>query len=105
MLQQPISGIIQSFDFSIILNNGFIKCCFMTLSSILLREIEKRRCLLFVGAGLSINADLPPGMTMPTWSQLAEQLAEQLKQLHEHLSTVEKKPLEIISLYEENSGT
>ena len=76
----------------------------MILPSILLQEIEKRRCLLFVGAGLSINADLPPGMTMPTWSQLAEQLAEHLKQLHEHLSTVEKKPLEIISLYERILG-
>ena len=76
----------------------------MRLPRILLQEIEKKRCLLFVGAGLSINADLPPGMTMPTWSQLAKQLDEQLKQLHEHPSTVEKKPLEIISLYEEILG-
>ena len=85
---------IQSY-FSSILNNDFIRCCFMRLPRILLQEIEKKRCLLFVGAGLSINADLPPGMTMPTWSQLAKQLDEQLKQLHEHPSTVEKNRLRL----------
>ena len=77
----------------------------MRLPSILLQQIEKRRCLLFVGAGLSINADLPPGMTMPTWPELAEQLAEDLKQSHRHPNTViGKNPLEIISLYEKKLG-
>ena len=42
---------------------------------------------------------------MPTWLQLSEQLAGQLKQLHEHLAAVvEQNPLEIISLYEKVMG-
>jgi len=67
------------------------------IPEILLQEIQKRRCLLFVGAGLSLNAELPNGVTMPTWSQLAEQLSADL---------VEKKDdaLEIASLYEKTFG-
>ncbi len=67
------------------------------IPEILLQEIQKRRCLLFVGAGLSINAELPQGMTMPTWSKLAEQLSADLTEKKED-------PLEIASLYEETFG-
>lgn len=50
----------------------------MTLPDILLQEIYKRRCLLFVGAGFSVNADLPEEMNMPTGPQLAQELAKQI---------------------------
>ena len=78
----------------------------MALPNILLQEIQERKCLLFIGAGLSINANLPQGMTMPTWSQLASLLAKELKQLSAQpsIEIENNDPLEIISLYERLLG-
>jgi hypothetical protein len=42
----------------------------------LIADIKAGRCLPFVGAGFSLNADLPDDRKMPTWPELAAQLAE-----------------------------
>ena len=44
----------------------------------LLSDIFEGRCLPFVGAGFSKNADLAPGLVMPDWNQLATELARHL---------------------------
>jgi len=46
----------------------------------LLKAIHTKRCLLFVGAGFSKNADLPEGLSMPSWNQLAKQLSEEISE-------------------------
>src|ERR1700690_3942320 len=45
----------------------------------LISDIEKKRCLPFVGAGFSKNAILPAGLSMPDWSDLTGILAEHAK--------------------------
>ena len=42
----------------------------------LLEEISEGRCLPFIGAGFSVNARLPSGAVMPTWSGLTASLAK-----------------------------
>ena len=42
----------------------------------LLKAIQTKRCLLFLGAGFSKNALLPDGLTMPNWKELAEKLSD-----------------------------
>jgi hypothetical protein len=41
----------------------------------LLDDIEAGKCLPFVGAGFSLNARLPQGLTMPAWPELTTHLA------------------------------
>jgi hypothetical protein len=64
---------------------------------ILLQEIQKKRCLLFIGAGVSLNAELPVGSKMPTWKEFAENLAVDFEEEKE-------TPLEITSHYEKVLG-
>ena len=40
------------------------------IPDILLQEIFRRRSLLFIGAGFSLNAELPDGGKMPNWNGL-----------------------------------
>lgn len=64
----------------------------------LLSDIFEGRCLPFVGAGFSKNADLPPGLVMPDWNQLAAGL------LH-HLPTAgSETPQEVAQRYETHFG-
>jgi hypothetical protein len=42
----------------------------------LVDEIAEGRCLPFIGAGFSMNAELPPDSAMPDWQGLTDQLAE-----------------------------
>ena len=62
------------------------------IPEILLSEILKKRCLLFLGAGFSLNADLKKGK-MPDWPELTQSLS---------LETEKKSddPLEVASIYE-----
>lgn len=46
----------------------------------LLKAIQAKRCLLFVGAGFSKNADLPEGLSMPSWKELAIELSKDLRE-------------------------
>ncbi len=41
----------------------------------LLADIAESRCLPFIGAGFSLNAELPNEHRMPTWAELGAQLA------------------------------
>ncbi len=41
----------------------------------LIKDISRGRCLPFIGAGFSKNADLPAGMSMPDWAELTGTLA------------------------------
>lgn len=45
----------------------------------LISDIEKKRCLPFVGAGFSKNSVLPAGLSMPDWAELTKILAEHAK--------------------------
>ena len=42
----------------------------------LLDKIRTKRCLLFLGAGFSKNAELPDGSSMPSWKELTVKLSE-----------------------------
>jgi hypothetical protein len=64
----------------------------------LLSDISEGRCLPFVGAGFSKNADLAPGLIMPDWNQLAAALARHLP------STAEETPQEVAQRYEMHFG-
>jgi hypothetical protein len=44
----------------------------------LIDEIAAGRCLVFVGAGFSLGARLPAGLSMPTWKELTRRLANEL---------------------------
>ena len=61
--------------------------------SVLFNEIKNKRCFLFIGAGFSLNADLPKGATMPTWNELGESLSKDLEEKSDN-------PLQIASIYE-----
>lgn len=41
----------------------------------LLDDIASGKCLPFIGAGFSLNANLPDGASMPSWPELTESLA------------------------------
>jgi len=45
----------------------------------LMTDISEGRCLLFIGAGFSLNAKLPSELKMPDWIGLANQLARSAK--------------------------
>jgi hypothetical protein len=64
----------------------------------LLSDIFEGRCLPFVGAGFSKNADLAPGLVMPDWNELAAALAHHLP------STGEETPQEVAQRYERHFG-
>jgi SIR2-like domain len=64
----------------------------------LLSDIFEGRCLPFVGAGFSKNADLPPGLVMPDWNELSASLSR-------HLHSVrEETPQEVAQRYETHFG-
>lgn len=65
----------------------------------LLRELIAGRWLPVIGAGLSKNAVLPPGASMPDWRQLGARLGEQLPSGY-----ASDSPLENISAYEHEFG-
>jgi len=44
----------------------------------LLEDLLRGRCLPFIGAGFSLNADIPSGKVMPTWDQLGKVVANSL---------------------------
>jgi len=67
------------------------------IPEILFQEIQKKRCLLFIGAGFSLNAELSNGNKMPTWKDFAEKLAADFEETKE-------EPLEIASHYEKVLG-
>ena len=46
----------------------------------LLKAIQAKRCLLFIGAGFSKNAEMPNGLTMPSWNELAIGLSKDLRE-------------------------
>ncbi|MCJ8306179.1 MAG: SIR2 family protein [Nitrosopumilus sp.] len=46
----------------------------------LLKAIQAKRCLLFIGAGFSKNAQMPNGLTMPSWKELAIELSKDLRE-------------------------
>ena len=46
-----------------------------TLSAELLRAVQKRKCILFVGSGLSSAAGYP------TWSELVDRLVKEARQI------------------------
>ena len=60
---------------------------------LLFGEIKNRRCFLFIGAGFSLNADLPDGVKMPTWDELGKSLSKDLQEKSDN-------PLQIASIYE-----
>jgi hypothetical protein len=43
-----------------------------------LDDLVKGRCIPFIGAGFSKNADIPNGMKMPLWDELGRELAKQI---------------------------
>lgn len=59
----------------------------------LLADLIAGRCLPIIGAGFSLNADVPTGKQMLAWSGLGRALAEQM-------NYPETTPLEAISAYE-----
>ena len=63
----------------------------------LLDDIACGSCLPFVGAGFSLNADLPKNKRMPDWDMLGQELANDLRMKS-------NKPIDIASRYEERFG-
>lgn len=59
----------------------------------LLDDIVCNRSLPVVGAGFSLNAETPPGKTMPLWNTLADILSEELKDYPK------SSPIDVISTY------
>jgi nucleoside 2-deoxyribosyltransferase len=51
----------------------------------LIEDIADGRCLPFVGAGFSLNAECDTGYSMPDWAKLAEQLATVAGTYHEDI--------------------
>ena len=48
----------------------------MDIPQPLLDDIAAGKCVPFVGAGFSLNAQLPPKLKMPAWPELTETLAK-----------------------------
>ena len=58
----------------------------MDIPTELKEDIFARKCLLFIGAGLSLNAKLPKGKTMPDWAALIEPLKKVSEQKNKTIS-------------------
>ena len=56
----------------------------------LIRDIANGQCLPFIGAGFSLNADLPKNKKMPTFNDIANDLKTEL-------DTKTKDPIEVAS--------
>ena len=69
----------------------------MNIPDELKEDIFEQKCLLFIGAGLSLNAKLPAGKTMPDWNALIEPLKKSLR-------TKEEDKLKIALMYENKFG-
>jgi SIR2-like domain len=59
-----------------------------------LEDVVRGRCIPFIGAGFSLNAQLPPGIHMPDWDGIGRRAADALKDYNyttaiEALSTYE----------------
>lgn len=67
------------------------------IPELLFREIQKKRCLLFIGAGFSLNAELSNGNKMPTWKEFAEKLSTDFEE-------EKNDPLEVATHYEKVFG-
>lgn len=63
----------------------------------LLDDIAKGKVLPFIGAGFSLNAEIPGDKSMPDWKKLTEGLLE-------HLRTDMQDLLEVASEYQRNFG-
>lgn len=63
----------------------------------LLDDIVNGKCLPFIGAGFSLNAEVQNGKQMPTWNQLTKILASDLQ-------IPKTEPLEIYQEYEKEFG-
>jgi hypothetical protein len=64
-----------------------------------LDALVEDRVLPIVGAGFSMNADLPAGLTMPLWSDLGEELKDEVQFL-----SPDADPIEVISAYSAEHG-
>ncbi len=67
------------------------------IPDILLQEILRRRSILFIGAGFSLNAELPDGGKMPNWNGL-------MKKISADLENSIDDPLQVASEYTERFG-
>jgi hypothetical protein len=65
----------------------------------LLTDIGEGRCLPFVGAGFSLNAELPPGLRMPDWPSLTASLAAEAG-----IDAAGISPPDVASRYERRFG-
>ena len=63
----------------------------------LLEEIAYGRCIPFIGAGFSLNAEAPTGKKIPTWKQLITVLASAVE-------SKSKDPLIVTGIYEKKFG-
>lgn len=66
----------------------------------LLDDVVQGRCLPIVGAGLSLNAVVPRGQTMPLWRDLGRKLGGQVTDFPPD----DANPLEAISAYQHEFG-
>ena len=93
----PIGKIfIQFISFLFKVYNKFPKPSIM-IPEPLLNAIQTKRCLLFLGAGFSKNADLPDGSSMPSWKELAVTLSEEIRDKSDD-------PLKVASNYARQFG-
>ena len=69
----------------------------MLIPTQLINAIRDGKCLPIIGAGFSLNADLPSGKSMPNWAKLVEALNKSLK-----LDT--RDPLQIPQKFKEKFG-
>jgi len=63
---------------------------------ILIDLIKNNKCLPVIGAGFSLNAELPDDKTMPTWPELTSALADKIK-------TKETAPLQVFQEFQDKS--
>lgn len=63
----------------------------------LLEDIIEGKCLPFIGAGFSKNAELPKGQQMPNWTEIIEELAK-------ILGSNSMDPLQVASNYAKTYG-
>src|SRR3989442_2220720 len=69
----------------------------MSIPKPLLEDIAGRKCLPFIGAGFSLNAELPEGKQMPDWKRLIAQLAKDI-------DTTKSDALEVAQQYKDDFG-
>lgn len=60
-----------------------------------LEDIVRNRCVPFIGAGFSKNADLPHDKNMPDWKELAKSIEEDLPGSYDHYN-----PIDILSAFQ-----